>query len=357
MALRTYILAAAFLAVVADVSAADPSGARVLGADELAAWKMIRPSLAIRTRIDDGKISSKKAIAIARGQRLALSLKPAPGTRVRWYLVLPDLTRNYANAAPPWEPNAYTWTGMDAIGYFQIELADFEDRAEIEPFAGTAIADAIAAITGTNSFYHADVGTFWFAADVVADGKTARTRGASDVTDRGIAAEVTRVTVRGDATYVGALEGFYNVAGLFGSTTYQAARHVGADCADILMAALAEWRKRPLAANHNVQQLTQKLRKVAELDVADGAPSQVLRWGEAIEPGDFIAVKYEGFKKFVHVGALASDDDGDGALTAKDLILHAGPDPLHLTRLEGGAFDGHVVILRPSRPPLRPPLR
>jgi len=347
------LLVAALLAVAADASAGDPPGARVLGADELAAWKTIRPSLTIRTRIDGGRSSPKRAIAITRGRRLSLSVEAKEGAAIRWYLVLPDLTRNYANAAPPWEPNAYAWTGMDAIGYFQIELAGFADLAEIEPFAGTAIADAVAAIAGAGSFYHADVGTFWFAADASNDGRWARTRGAADVTDRGIAAEVMRVTVRSDSSLVGALEGFYNVAGLFGSTTYQAAHHVGADCADILMAAHAEWRKRPLTANTNVQQLTQKLRKIAALDVADGTPSQALRWGEAIEAGDFIAVKYEGFKKFVHVGALARDDDGDGLLSASDLVLHAGPDPLHMTRLKQGAFDGRVVILRPSRPALR----
>jgi hypothetical protein len=352
MTRRTAILAAALLWVAATASAGAAQSARLLGADELAAWRAIRPSLAIRAQIDGGRVSAKRAFAIARGQRLTLSLKAKQGAAIRWYLVLPDLTRNYANAAPPWEPNAYTWTGMDAIGYFQIELADLRDRAEIEPFAGSAIRDALTALTNANGFYHADVGTFWFAADASNDGRSARTRGAADVTDRGIAAEVTRVTVRTDSSYVGTLEGFYNVAGLFGSTTYQAARHIGADCADILMAADAEWRRKPLAANPNVQQLTQKLHKVVKLDVVDGAPSQALRWGEAIEPGDFIAVKYEGFKKFVHVGALASDDDGDGVLSAKDLILHAGPDPLHMTRLGDGAFDGEVVILRP-RPPAR----
>jgi hypothetical protein len=348
MTRSTAILAAALLAAAASASAATSQNARLLGAEELASWKAIRPSLAIRTRTDGGKVSARKAVAIARGQRLSLSVDAKVGAAIRWYLVLPDLTRNYANAAPPWEPNAYAWTGMDAIGYFQIELVGFRDEVEIEPFAGTAIADAVAAITGSSSFYHADVGTFWFAADTSLDGRVARTRGAADVTDRGIAAEVTRVAVRSGSSYVGALEGFYNVAGLFGSTTYQAVHHLGADCADILMAAHSEWRKKPLGANYNVQQLTQKLRKVAELDVADGSPSQALRWGEAIEAGDFIAVKYEGFKKYVHVGALARDDDGDGLLSAKDLILHAGPDPLHLTRLEGGAFDGEVLILRPA---------
>jgi hypothetical protein len=113
------------------------------------------------------------------------------------------------------------------------------------------------------------------------------------------------------------------------------------------MAAHAEWRRRPLAANYNVQHLTQKLRRIAALEIADGAPSRALRWGDEIAAGDFVAVKYAGFGKFVHVGALASDDDGDGVLSAGDLVLHAGPDPLHGTRLAHGAFDGEVVILRP----------
>ena len=295
MAHRAAILAAAVLVAATAVDAAEPGSARVLGAEELAAWKAIRPTLSIRAQVDGGRSSAKRALAIERGQRLVLAIDAKEGAAVRWYLVLPDLARNYANAAPPWEPNAYTWTGMDAIGYVQIELPGLADRPEVEPFEGSEIRDAVAALANANGFYHADVGTFWFAADASLDGRSARTRGAADVTDRGIAAQVTRVTVRSDAGYVGALEGFYNVAGLFGSTTYQAVRHIGADCADILMAAHAEWRRKPLTANYNVQQLAQKLRKIAALDVVDGAPSQALRWGEEIRPGDFIAVKYEGF--------------------------------------------------------------
>ncbi len=348
MTRRTAILAVALLGSVASASVGAGTGARVLDADDLAAWKAIRPSLAIRTRVDGGRVAARPTVVVVRGQRLALSLKAKEGAAIRWYLVLPDLAHNYANAAPPWEPNAYAWTGMDEIGYLQIELVDFRDRAEIEPFAGSAIRDAIAALENADGFYHADAGTFRFAADASKGGRAARTPGATDVTDRGIAKAVTRVTVRTGSGYVGALEGFYNVAGLFGSTTYQAARHIGADCADILMAARAEWQGKPLAANFNVQQLTQRLRKIAEVDVVDGAPSKTLRWGEVIEPGDFIAVRYQGFRKFIHIGALFSDDDGDGVLSGWDLILHAGPDPLHLTRLEDGAFDGRVVVLRPA---------
>jgi hypothetical protein len=138
------------------------------------------------------------------------------------------------------------------------------------------------------------------------------------------------------------------VAGLFGSTTYQSAHHIGADCADLLMAALSEWRRKPLGANTNVQQLTQRLKGVADIRLAEGRPSAPLRWGDDVRGGDFIAVKYDGFRKFVHIGALYGDADGDGLLGPGDLVLHAGPEPLHLSRLGGGVFDGAVRILRPD---------
>ena len=32
---------------------------------------------------------------------------------------------------------------------------------------------------------------------------------------------------------------------------------------------------------------------------------------------------------------------------ADDLVLHAGPAPLHYSSLASGVFDGDVVILRP----------
>jgi len=338
---------------------AQKAGSPVLGKDALAAFGAMKPSLAIRSRLGEGRWSSKRAIATSNGKELSLSVSAKEGASIRWYLVLPDLTRNYANAAPPWETNAYAWTGMDAIGVFQIELAAFRNRAEIRPFDGDAVASAIAALkdsvaaSGGNlegfEFYHAELGTFWFAADVEIDGRASRTRGAVDVSDRGLSSEVFRAVVRGGETYLDALRGFYNVAGLFGSTTWQASHHVGADCADILMAALAEWQRRPLARNMNVQQLTQILKVVATIDVTNGEPSRTLRFGEEIEEGDFVAVKYEGFRKFVHVGAIAADADGDGVLSPNDLVLHAGPYPLHPTRLVYGAFDGEVKILRPRR--------
>jgi hypothetical protein len=64
-------------------------------------------------------------------------------------------------------------------------------------------------------------------------------------------------------------------------------------------------------------------------------------------PGDFIAVNYDDSKRYHHIGALYSDHNGNGLLDADDIVLHAGPAPLHFTALSSGAFDGDVVILKP----------
>jgi hypothetical protein len=156
--------------------------------------------------------------------------------------------------------------------------------------------------------------------------------------------------VRESNDYLGVLSGFYNVPGVFGSTTYQTVHHLGADCADVLLAAWAEWTRRPFGKNTNVQSLTEKFRPVAKLDIIDGVPTQKLRWGHEVHPGDFIAVKYEGTRKYGHIGALHRDVDQNDLLSAQDLILHNGPDALHDTALAEGAFDGQVLILRPDPP-------
>ncbi len=81
-----------------------------------------------------------------------------------------------------------------------------------------------------------------------------------------------------------------------------------------------------------------------------------------MRPGDLIVVKYLDAKRYQHIGALYSDADKDGALSEGDLIIYAGPWPLHLSYLSEGGFDGHVVILDPqlsvrssgeSKPPRR----
>ena len=56
---------------------------------------------------------------------------------------------------------------------------------------------------------------------------------------------------------------------------------------------------------------------------------------------------YEGAAQYQHIETLYRDRNGNGLLDESDLVLHAGPDPLHFSELRSGKFDGTVVILRP----------
>lgn len=52
-------------------------------------------------------------------------------------------------------------------------------------------------------------------------------------------------------------------------------------------------------------------------------------------------------KLLANIGALFSDANRNDVLDGDDLVIHAGPQPLHYSHLKEGNFDGHVVILRP----------
>jgi hypothetical protein len=328
----------------------------VASATELRAQGLPRPTLAIRARRGSQPAAVAHDLTINRGEPLVLSLPRAAEGEPRWFLVLPDVSRNYSNAGRPDEPDAYRWRGLDSIPYWQVELVGERGRWEIEPFAGSSVSEAVRALgeilvekgasPASLRYFRSDAGTFWFAAAVESKRGTARTAGATEADARGLLPTVLRIAVRESADYLGALSAFYNVPGVFGSTSYQATHHLGADCADVLLAALAESTRRPMGRNTNVQSLTESLPRIAELDVNDGIPSKKLRWGADIHPGDFIAVKYEGSRKYGHIGALYRDEDLDGVLGSADTILHNGPDALHPTPLGHGAFDGHVLILR-----------
>ena len=175
-----------------------------------------------------------------------------------------------------------------------------------------------------------------------------RSHGIEDPGPNGIHPRVTRISIRDGDGLKGQIASFYNVPGVFGSVLNQSVNHIGADCADVLMTAWSRWKKQKLTKNHNVQMMVTRFKKRAEFEMTGGSPQTPLVWGKDFEEGDFMAVRYgEGGKKYHHVGALWEDANGNGTLDGEDLLIHAGPDPLHLSRLKYGAFDGHVVILRP----------
>jgi hypothetical protein len=243
------------------------------------------------------------------------------------------------------------------IDYHRKELTGFQGRWQIEPFDNenyTQVRDRKSSSfrsswdkTANSKFYHEDVGSFWFQAEVTKEGVIYRSAGIEDSDKKGLSPKVFRVSVRDGEGYIGYLTSFFNVPALFGSITYQSNNYIGVDCADVLVAAYDKWKNKPIEKNCNVAMLVSQWAKVGELDLSEGTADKQLKWGRDIHPGYFIAVRYSGSKQYQHIGALFSDANQNGILDGGDVIIHAGPVPLHCSYLREGNFDGHIVILQP----------
>jgi len=196
-------------------------------------------------------------------------------------------------------------------------------------------------------FHHDDVGSFWFQAEVQKGAETWRSAGLDANDNRGLSPKVFRVSIRDGEGYLGYLTSFHNVPGLFGSIPYQSNNYIGVDCADVLVAAHSKWKNVSNEKDYNVAMLVTEWQRVASFNLVRGNPDAEVKWGEIIHPGDFIAVRYNGARQYQHIGALQSDANNNGFLDGEDLVIHAGPVPLHSSRLNNGNFDGHVVIIRP----------
>jgi hypothetical protein len=192
------------------------------------------------------------------------------------------------------------------------------------------------------------VGSFWFQVEVEKDGRTQRSAGIDESDKLGLSPKVFRVSIRDGDGYVGYLTSFLNVPGLFGSVMGQANNYIGADCSKVLAAAYGKWKGKPIDKAYNVNSLVTYLPKLAEFDIVDGKPDKEIKWGQDVNPGDLIAVKYPAQKQYQHIGALFADADKDGSLSEDDVVIHAGPEPLHYSKLKEGGFNGHVVILGPK---------
>ncbi len=300
------------------------------------------PSLEIQSRVADGSWTSEPAIYPLRGQAVTLRVEERADARIRWYQVFPVLDELYKNANHPWEDNPYEWVGLDTIDYSRVELTHLEGQWAVRPL------DQPRADPSGSRFHQRALGSFWFQAVVETDTGTLHSPGLESNDGRGLSPAVLRVSVRSDEGYLGTLVSFFNVPGLFGSVVHQSEHYIGVDCADVLVAAYHRWKGTPLGRNHNVAMLVDLWPRVLEIDLDQGEPSGEVLWGEQLRPGDVIAVRYAGKKQYQHIGALYQDADSDGRLSGDDLVLHAGPTPLHLSRLEDGGFDGHVVVMRPE---------
>ncbi|HZS40977.1 MAG TPA: hypothetical protein VFF06_29315, partial [Polyangia bacterium] len=214
----------------------------------------------------------------------------------------------YANAVVFGEKHG-TWIGFDKLEYFETSM---DVAAASGPSLRVRDAKPSAATGLERDDATAPLGTMRLAATVTFGTTRVSTPGASDAPDGQIADRVFRYSFRASDGFLGWLTSFFNVPYLFGSAgkgaRSQAERYVGADCADILVAALRRAfpsRKHPLEYS-SVADLVDELVRVAgpiELtppcapnDPCGGlpqAPSNV-RWGRDIKPGDLLAIDYIG---------------------------------------------------------------
>ncbi|MBI3549945.1 MAG: hypothetical protein HY078_12985 [Elusimicrobia bacterium] len=324
-------------------------GLLVLGGSPLGAAPR---RLTIQSSVDGGPWQSVDALSPLAGRSVRLRVDAPDGAKIRWFQILPDLDTMYNNANFPWDPDPYKWKGFAKIHYDREELDRFSGQREIELFAGKRGERATwtrvyQSKTVRSKYFHADVGSFWFQAEVEVQGTRMSSPGLKDSDQYGLSPKVLRVSVRDGEGYLGYLTSFFNVPALFGSVPRQNNLYLGADCADVLVAAQGKWSGRETKRDYNVAALVKELPPVAEFEMKDGRPDRAVAWKTAIKPGDWIAVRYAGQRMYQHIGALYRDADGDGVLGPEDIVLHAGPMPLAFDRLAEKGFDGHVVILRP----------
>jgi hypothetical protein len=317
----------------------------------------IRPTILIQSSIDSGPWIKEPAIYPLKGRKVVLKVDRIREAKIRWYQIVPDISKIYKNANFPWEKDPYKWVGFAKIEYHRKELTKFRDLWQINPFDDENNPEVKGQEPSSyrssqdkaqnSRFYRKDVGSFWFQAEIAQEGKIYRSPGIEDSDAKGLSPKVFRVSIRDGNGYIGYLTSFFNVPGLFGSITYQSSNYIGTDCADVLMAAYGKWKNKPITKNYNVAMLVNQWRHIEEFDILQGTPDKQLKWGSDINPGDFIAVLYSGSKQYQHIGALFQDANKDGLLDGGDIAIHAGPVPLHCSYIREGNFDGHVVILRP----------
>jgi hypothetical protein len=175
-----------------------------------------------------------------------------------------------------------------------------------------------------------------------------------------------RYTFRRGDDFLGWVTSFFNVPYLFGSAgkgaRSQAERYIGADCADLLVAAMRRAGARKLEYT-SVAELVHKLAHASpavELPACDEkavcTPTS-LRFGSDVRPGDLLALDYVGAEELPrdwdHIVAVVEDrgPDGrpDGVLGPEDLVADSGS--AEALKFEPLARQGHVrlMVLRPLR--------
>jgi hypothetical protein len=281
---------------------------------------------------------------------------------VHWYRVEPRMQHTataapnpsiavYANAVV-FGPRHGHWIGFDRLEYFETPIAGDAARLELDGAAPTEGAPRPDPFTA--------LGTMRLAARIELGKERAYTPGAEDAPAGQISERVFRYTYRTDDSFLGWLTSYFNVPYLFGSAgkgpRAQAERYVGADCADVLVAALRRAGRRDLEYS-SVQGLADSMQRVAGPVLIGGKNGSVssLKVGHDLLPGDLLALDYvdaaELPRSLDHIVAFVQDRGpggaADGVLGPEDLVADSGDaSGLKFDALMGQGLV-RVTVLRP----------
>jgi hypothetical protein len=244
----------------------------------------------------------------------------------------------YANAVVL-GPDHGKWIGFDRLEYFESALdGDGTTRLvrDAVPSAGASLASS-----APRAEPWSGLGVMHLMATVRVGDAVATTAGAEDVPDGTIAARVFRYSLRSGDDFVGWLTSYFNVPYLFGSAgkgaKAQAERYVGADCADVLVAAL--------------RRLGSRLEYTSVAELVDALPHVT----GPVRAGDLYALDYVGYtelpRSWDHIVALVEDRGPDGKPDGKpgpeDLVIDTGnADGLKVAPLADQG-EVRIAVLRP----------
>jgi len=244
----------------------------------------------------------------------------------------------YANAVM-FGPKHGAWIGYDRLEVRESPLPAGDDRWTLQVRDARPSDEALA---GTRTSEMAGLGVMRLSVGVRgADGVerhapgVAGQAGAGRATRRGALTDaVFRYTYRSGDDLFGWLTTFFNVPYVFGSAGVgarsQAERYIGADCADVIVAALRRAGHRDVGYT-SVGGLTRKLPRVAEpvfVPAQAGAPPTPYEPA----PGDILAIDYVGAtslpRPWDHVVVFVADRGpegiADGVLGPEDLVADIG---------------------------------
>ena len=300
-------------------------------------------ALTVEASIDGGPWHATTAVAVRSDQSLALRV-PGEG-EVRWHAIVPDLSRTYKNAQEPWDPQPYAWIGFAEIGYERSELVSLRGQSRVEPLNALAAHQAQATPA---AYVHGELGSYWLQAELHGEDGVQLTAGVEQRTPSTVSRTRSCASACAPTTATWA-----------GSPATCTCRGCSARCRDSrgttwvsTVPTCSSRRAGDGAASATARTTTSRCWSTAARTGRGSRWSRANRTPDCpgarrCSPAIGLAVRYEGARQYQHIGALYADD-GDGVLGPGDTVLHAGPEPLHLSRLSEGGFDGHVVVIRPE---------